>query len=78
MLPIGPTTIPKVEESPEFLTLNATRVVNMKTHNHRRNRKPKNPVSQLKHPKARGEPTKGSLKKMTNLDRIQLEDASAK
>jgi hypothetical protein len=78
MLPIRSTTIPKVEESPEFLTLNATWVVNMKTHRHRRNRKPKNPVSQLKHLKARGEPTKGSLKKMTNRDRIQLEDASTK
>jgi hypothetical protein len=78
MLPIGSTTIPEVEEGPEFLTLNATRVVNMKTHSHRRNRKPKNPISQLKHLKARGEPTKSSLKKMTNRDRIQLEDASAK
>jgi hypothetical protein len=78
MLPIRSTTIPKVEESPEFLTLNATWVVNMKTHSHWRNRKPKNPVSQLKHLKARGEPTKGSLKKMTNRDQIQLEDTSAK
>jgi hypothetical protein len=78
MLPIRSTTIPKVEEGPELLTLNGTRVVNMKTHRHRRNRKPKNPVSQLKHLKARGEPTKSSLKKMTTRDRIQLEDASTK
>jgi hypothetical protein len=78
MLPIRSTTIPKVEEGPELLTLNGTWVVNMKTHRHRRNRKPKNPASQLKHLKARGEPTKGSLKNMTNRDRIQLEDASAK
>jgi hypothetical protein len=78
MLPIRSTTIPKVEEGLELLTLNGTRVVNMKTHRHRRNQKPKNSVSQLKHLKARDEPTKDSLKKMTNRDRIQLEDASAK
>jgi hypothetical protein len=78
MLPIRSTTIPEVEEGSELLTLNGTQVINMKTHRHRRNRKPKNPVSQLKHLKIRGEPTKGSLKKMTDRDRIQLEDASAK
>jgi hypothetical protein len=78
MLPIRSTTIPEVEEGSELLTLNGTQVINVKTHRHRRNRKPKNPVSQLKHFKIRGEPTKGSLEKMTDRDRIQLEDASAK
>jgi hypothetical protein len=78
MLPIGSTTVPKVEESPEFITLNASGVVNMKTHSHRRNRKPEDPVGLLKHFKSCGGPTEGSLKKMTNRDLIQLEDASAK
>jgi hypothetical protein len=72
------TTIPEVEEDSELLTLNGTQVINVKTHRHRRNRKPKNPVSQLKHFKIRGEPTKDSLEKMTDRDRIQLKDASAK
>jgi hypothetical protein len=78
MLPVGATVIPKIEEGSEFLTLNTSGVVDMETHSHRRNRKPKNPVSQLKHLKARSEPTKGNLKKVTNRIRIQLEDASAK
>jgi hypothetical protein len=78
MLPIGSTTIPEVEESFELLTLNGAQVINVKTHHHRGNRKPKNAVSQLKHFEILGEPTKSSLEKMTDRDRIQLEDASAK
>jgi hypothetical protein len=78
MLPIRSTTIPEVEEGPELLTLNGTQVINVKTHRHRGNRKPKNAVSQLKHFEILGEPTKSSLEKMTDRDRIQLEDASAK
>jgi hypothetical protein len=78
MLPIGSTTILEVEESFELLTLNGAQVINVKTHRHRGNRKPKNAVSQLKHFEILGEPTKSSLEKMTIRDRIQLEDASAK
>jgi hypothetical protein len=45
MLPVRASMIPKVEEGSEFLTINASGIVNMETHNHQRNRKPKNPVS---------------------------------
>jgi hypothetical protein len=78
MLPIGSTAIPEVEEGPELLTLNGAQVINVETHRHRGNRKSKNAVSQLKHFEIHGEPTKGSLEKMTNRNRIQLEDASTK
>jgi hypothetical protein len=78
MLPIGSTAIPEVEEGPELLTLNGAQVINVETHRHRGNRKSKNAVSQLKHFETLGEPTKGSLEKMTNRNRIQLEDASTK
>jgi hypothetical protein len=78
MFPVTATMVPKVEEGSEFLTINASRIVDMETHSHRRNRKPKNPVSELKHLKARREPAKGRLEEVTNRIRVQLEDASAK
>jgi hypothetical protein len=78
MFPVRSTIIPEVEESPEFLTINAYGIVNMETHSHRGNQKPKDPVSELKHLKARCEPTKGRLEEVTNRIRVQLEDASAK
>jgi hypothetical protein len=78
MFPVRATVVPKVEEGSEFLTINASGIVDMETHSHRRNRKPKNPVSDLKHLKTRREPTKGSLEKVTNRIRVQHEDASAK
>jgi hypothetical protein len=76
MLPIGSTTIPEVEEGSELFTLNVAQVIDVETHRHRGNRKSKNAVSQLKHFEILSEPTKGSLEKMTNRNRIQLEDAS--
>jgi hypothetical protein len=78
MLPVRSTKIPKVEESLEFLSINAPGIVNMETHSHRGNRKPKNPVSELEHLEARSEPAKGRLEEVTNRIRVQLEDASAK
>jgi hypothetical protein len=78
MFPVRSTVIPQVEESPEFLTINASGIVNMETHSHRGNQKPKNPVSELKHLKARCEPAKGRLEEVTNRIRVQLEDASVK
>jgi hypothetical protein len=78
MFPVRATVVPKVEEWSEFLTINASRIVDMETHNHRRNREPKNPISKLKHLKARREPTVGGLEEMTNRIWVQLEDASAK
>jgi hypothetical protein len=76
MLPIGSTAIPEVEEGSELFTLNGAQVIDVETHRHRGNRKSKNAVSQLKHFEILSEPTKGSLEKMTNRNRIQLEDAS--
>jgi hypothetical protein len=76
MLPIRSTTIPEVEEGSELFTLNGAQVIDVETHRHRGNRKSKNAVSQLKHFEILSEPTKGSLEKMTNRNRIQLEDAS--
>jgi hypothetical protein len=78
MLPVRSTKIPKVEESIEFLSINAPGIVNMEAHSHRGNRKPKNPVSELEHLEARSEPAKGRLEEVTNRIRVQLEDASAK
>jgi hypothetical protein len=78
MFTVRATMIPKVEEGSEFLTINASGIVNMETHSNRRNRKPKNSVSELKHLKARHEPAKGRLEEVTNRIRVQLEDASAK
>jgi hypothetical protein len=78
MSPVRATMVPKIEESSEFLTINTSGIVDMKTHSHWRNRKPKNPISELKHLKARREPTQGGLEEMTNRIRVQLENASAK
>jgi hypothetical protein len=76
--PVRATTVPKIEEGSEFRMNNTLRIVDMKTHNLRGNQKPKNPIRKLMHLKACRKPSQGSLEKMANRIRIQLENASSK
>jgi hypothetical protein len=78
IVPIWSTRVPQVEEGFEFRTDNASRIVNVEPNILGRNRESKNPVSKREDLESPRKTTKSSLKKMTNRNRVELEDASSK
>jgi hypothetical protein len=66
MNPVRATTVPKIEKGSEFRMIDTLRIVDMKTHSLRGNRKSENPIRKLMHLKACRKTSQGSLEKVAN------------
>jgi hypothetical protein len=72
MNPVRATTVPKIEKGSEFRTINTLRIVDMKTHHLRGNRKPKNPIRKLMHLKACRKPTQAAWRRWPTESKFSL------